>query len=62
MASEHVFVRVIRTFDSDYGDVLSNMKRHLDSIAPATQLAAVEQSRDQYKGKQKSLCIVPRIH
>ncbi|KAL0634818.1 hypothetical protein Q9L58_006251 [Maublancomyces gigas] len=41
--------RVVRTFDSDFGDVMSSMKRHLDSIVPAAQLAGLTQSKAQYQ-------------
>lgn len=42
--------RVIRSFDGDFGDVISNMQQHLASIAPAVQLAAIKQSKQHYEG------------
>lgn len=47
---EHLARRIWKTFDADFGDVISEMKRHLDSISPAVQLAAIKQSHQQHEG------------
>lgn len=50
MVLEHMLRRLWRTFDGDFGDIISNMKRHLESVAPAVQLAAMKESTQHYEG------------
>lgn len=47
---EQLARRVWKTFDVDFGGVISEMKRHLDSIPPAVQLAAIKESHQQHEG------------
>lgn len=47
---EHLFRRIWKTFDADFGDVISEMQRHLDSVPPAVQLAAIKENHQQQAG------------
>lgn len=38
------------TFDTDFGEVMASMKRHLDSIPPAVQVEAIKENRRQHEG------------
>lgn len=50
MILEHLLRRIWRTFDADFGDVISEMKRHLESVPPAVQLAAIQENHQQHAG------------
>lgn len=47
---EQLSRRIWKSFDADFGDVISEMKRHLDSIPPAVQLAAIKENRGHHEG------------
>lgn len=41
---------VAKTFDSDFGDVMQNMKRHVDAIDPTAMLGAHIEAKNHHEG------------
>lgn len=42
---------VAKTFDSDFGEVMQSMKRHVDAIDPTAMLGAHIEAKNHHEGK-----------
>ncbi|KAI5844036.1 hypothetical protein DFP73DRAFT_75435 [Morchella snyderi] len=49
---KYVFRRAVKTFDSDFEEILSSMKRHVQAIDPAANLGGIIEARQNYNKEQ----------
>lgn len=50
-----------KTFDSDFGEVMQNMKRHVDAIDPTAMLGAHIEARNHHEGKRHRIRSYHRV-